>query len=67
MAAGSWESYHAITTLLLRYAECIDAADFDGDRPRCSPPAAITNEGYDGAIDGAMPVAEPLPPHEPRP
>jgi 3-phenylpropionate/cinnamic acid dioxygenase small subunit len=30
MRAGSWESYHAITTLLFRYAECIDRADFAG-------------------------------------
>ena len=30
MPAGSWESHHAITTLLYRYAECIDAADFAG-------------------------------------
>ena len=30
MAAGSFESYHAITTLMYRYAECIDAADFAG-------------------------------------
>ena len=30
MSAGSWESYHAITTLLYRYAECIDRADFAG-------------------------------------
>src|SRR4051794_1016173 len=29
MAAGTWESYHAITTLLYRYAEYMDAADFD--------------------------------------
>ena len=29
MAAGTWESHHAITTLMYRYAECIDAADFD--------------------------------------
>jgi len=28
--AGTWESYHAITTLLFRYAECIDRADFAG-------------------------------------
>jgi 3-phenylpropionate/cinnamic acid dioxygenase small subunit len=28
--AGTWESFHAITTLLYRYAECIDAADFAG-------------------------------------
>ena len=31
MGAGTWESHHAITALLYRYAECIDAADFDGD------------------------------------
>ena len=30
MRAGSYESYHAITTLMYRYAECIDAADFAG-------------------------------------
>jgi hypothetical protein len=28
--AGTWESFHAITTLMYRYAECIDAADFAG-------------------------------------
>jgi 3-phenylpropionate/cinnamic acid dioxygenase small subunit len=30
VGAGSWESHHAITTLMYRYAECIDAADFAG-------------------------------------
>ena len=30
MRAGTWESHHAITTLLFRYAECIDRADFAG-------------------------------------
>lgn len=30
MSAGSWESHHAITGLLFRYAECVDQADFDG-------------------------------------
>ena len=30
MRAGRWESHHAITTLMYRYAECIDAADFAG-------------------------------------
>ena len=30
MSAGTWESHHAITTLMYRYAECIDAADFAG-------------------------------------
>jgi 3-phenylpropionate/cinnamic acid dioxygenase small subunit len=28
--AGRFESHHAITTLMYRYAECIDRADFDG-------------------------------------
>ena len=32
MGAGTWESHHAITTLMFRYAECVDAADFDGHR-----------------------------------
>ena len=30
MGAGTWESHHAITTLMFRYAECVDTADFDG-------------------------------------
>lgn len=30
MGAGTWESHHAISTLLFRYAECVDQADFDG-------------------------------------
>jgi len=30
MGAGNWESHHAITTLIYRYAECVDGADFDG-------------------------------------
>ena len=30
MGAGTWESHHAITTLMFRYAECVDQADFDG-------------------------------------
>ena len=30
MRAGTWESHHAITTLMYRYAECVDLADFDG-------------------------------------
>ena len=28
MGAGSWESHHAISTLMFRYAECVDQADF---------------------------------------
>ena len=30
MSAGTWESHHAITTLMFRYAECVDTADFEG-------------------------------------
>ena len=30
MGAGTWESHHAITKLMFRYAECVDTADFDG-------------------------------------
>ena len=30
MGAGSWESHHAISNLMFRYAECVDTADFDG-------------------------------------
>src|SRR5262249_3521788 len=51
MGAGTWDSHHAITTLMFRYAECVDTADFDGiaalfDHGR------ITNEGVVGAIEG---------------
>jgi 3-phenylpropionate/cinnamic acid dioxygenase small subunit len=57
MGAGSWESYHAITGLMYRYAESIDAADFDAIG-RLFEGAAITNEGYPGEISGADAVAE---------
>ena len=30
MGAGTWESHHAISDLMFRYAECVDTADFDG-------------------------------------
>lgn len=30
MGAGTWESHHAISTLMFDYAECVDQADFDG-------------------------------------
>jgi 3-phenylpropionate/cinnamic acid dioxygenase small subunit len=30
MAAGTWESHHAITTLMFQYADCVDRGDFDG-------------------------------------
>lgn len=30
MGAGTWESHHAISGLMFRYAECVDSANFDG-------------------------------------
>ena len=30
MGAGTWESHHAISNLMFRYAECVDQANFDG-------------------------------------
>jgi 3-phenylpropionate/cinnamic acid dioxygenase small subunit len=51
MSAGTWESYHAITTLMFRYAECIDAADFDGIAGLFAD-AVMTNEGVNGEIAG---------------
>src|SRR6185369_321121 len=56
MSAGSWESYHAITTLMFRYAECIDAADFEGIGALFAA-GKITNEGYPGEIVGPDAVA----------
>jgi 3-phenylpropionate/cinnamic acid dioxygenase small subunit len=52
MSAGTWESHHAITTLIYHYAECIDAADFDGIATLFAH-GRITNEGVDGAIEGS--------------
>ena len=51
MSAGTWESHHAITTLMFRYAECVDAADFNGIATLFSY-GRITNEGVEGAIVG---------------
>jgi 3-phenylpropionate/cinnamic acid dioxygenase small subunit len=56
VGAGTWESYHAITTLLYRYVECIDAADFDAIGALFAR-GVITNEGFDGEIAGADAVA----------
>lgn len=52
MSAGTWESHHAITALMFRYAELMDAADFDGIAVLFAQ-ARITNEGVDGASEGA--------------
>jgi 3-phenylpropionate/cinnamic acid dioxygenase small subunit len=51
MSAGTWESYHAITALMYRYTECIDAADFDAIAGLFSN-AIMTNEGVAGEIAG---------------
>jgi 3-phenylpropionate/cinnamic acid dioxygenase small subunit len=51
MSAGTWQSHHAITTLMYRYAECIDAADFDGIAAIFAH-GRITNEGVEGAVTG---------------
>jgi 3-phenylpropionate/cinnamic acid dioxygenase small subunit len=51
MGAGTWESHHAITTLMYHYVECVDAADFDGIAALFEH-GRITNEGVAGAIEG---------------
>jgi 3-phenylpropionate/cinnamic acid dioxygenase small subunit len=51
MGAGTWESHHAITTLMFRYAEYVDAADFDAIADLFAD-AMITNEGVEGEIVG---------------
>jgi 3-phenylpropionate/cinnamic acid dioxygenase small subunit len=51
MGAGTWESHHAITSLMFTYAECVDRADFDGIAALFEQ-GRITNEGVDGAIVG---------------
>lgn len=56
MSAGEWASHHAITTLMFRYTEYVDDADFasigalfaDGE---------MTTRGMAGAIVGADAVA----------
>lgn len=51
MSSGTWESHHAITTLMFRYAECVDAADFAGIAELFAR-GRITNEGVEGEIAG---------------
>ncbi|GIU90669.1 MAG: hypothetical protein KatS3mg010_1768 [Acidimicrobiia bacterium] len=51
MPAGTWESHHAITSLMFRYAECVDAADFDGIGALFAH-GRITNEGHTAVIEG---------------
>jgi len=52
MSAGTWESHHAITALMFRYAECVDGADFSGIAALFAD-GRITNEGVEGAIVGS--------------
>jgi 3-phenylpropionate/cinnamic acid dioxygenase small subunit len=57
MVSGTWESYHSITTLMFRYAEYIDAADFDAIADLFAD-AVITNEGVDGEIAGGEAIKQ---------
>jgi 3-phenylpropionate/cinnamic acid dioxygenase small subunit len=56
MGAGEWKSHHAITTLMYRYAECVDAADFDGIGVLFTD-GELASRGVPGAIVGADAVA----------
>ncbi len=56
MSAGEWASYHAITTLMYRYAECVDRADFD-TIGQIFEHGEMTTRGMGGAIVGAHAVA----------
>lgn len=57
MSAGEWASYHAITTLMYRYAEFVDAADFAGIGSLFAK-GEMTTRGMPGAIVGAEAVAK---------
>jgi 3-phenylpropionate/cinnamic acid dioxygenase small subunit len=52
MSAGEWASHHAITTLMYRYAEYVDAADFAGIGALFAQ-GRLTTRGLPGAIVGA--------------
>ncbi len=56
MSAGEWASHHAITTLMYRYAECVDAADFAGIGALFAH-GELASRGVPGAIVGAEAVA----------
>jgi 3-phenylpropionate/cinnamic acid dioxygenase small subunit len=57
MGAGTWESHHAISSLLYRYAEYVDTADFDAIGQLFAR-GAMTNEGVPGEIQGAEAIAD---------
>jgi len=53
MGAGSWESHHAISTLMFRYAECVDQANFAGlaqlfAHGHLGSPSAASDQGMTG-------------------
>ena len=56
MAAGTWESHHAITTLMYHYTELMDAADFDAVAVLFAD-AVLTNEGVAGEVKGGDAIA----------
>ena len=58
MGAGTWESHHAITTLCFRYAEAMDAADYDA-LAELFADADLSNEGFAGSIRGGAAITEP--------
>ena len=57
MGAGTWESHHAITRLMFRYAEYIDAADFDAIALLFAD-AIMTNEGVECEIKGGEAIKQ---------
>jgi 3-phenylpropionate/cinnamic acid dioxygenase small subunit len=57
MGAGTWESHHAITSLMFRYAEYVDAADFDAIADLFAD-AIISNEGVDADIVGGEAIKQ---------
>jgi 3-phenylpropionate/cinnamic acid dioxygenase small subunit len=57
VGAGTWDSHHAITSLMYRYAEYIDAGDFDAIAELFAG-AILTNEGVDGEVAGGAAIAE---------
>jgi 3-phenylpropionate/cinnamic acid dioxygenase small subunit len=57
VGAGEWASHHAVTTLMYRYAECVDRADFDGIGALFAH-GEMTSRGIPGAIVGARAVAD---------
>ncbi len=52
MSAGTWESHHAITTLMYSYADCVDRGDFDGIGALFEH-GEITQKSVAGAVVGA--------------